>query len=330
MSYEDIPTIPKVELYLTDTFEIWRNKFNQAVFAISDSVDVIIATIAQIPQPETVAERYHASESTEYGLSTDTLYGHAKASSTTPLPSAAQASVGTETSGFARGDHVHPHSQYSATTAKLETARSIDGIMFDGTSNTSRALSCTTAAGTVAKTITKTGFSLQTGAFLFVVFSITNTASNPTLNVNGTGAKPIYISSELSTHKAEPYSLLANKEYLFVYNGSAWVVVNASMFCPNITSDSFYNNNFNNLTIPGEYYIVTTTSTSNAPLSVASGWWVRVKTAYTTSGLQVIQEARMHNTSASTASSGPANLLVRCYNGNSWGTWEYNYAQFAN
>lgn len=50
----------------------------------------------------------HASSSSAYGLSTDTLYGHAMASSTTPKASAATAVVGSETAKFARGDHVHP------------------------------------------------------------------------------------------------------------------------------------------------------------------------------------------------------------------------------
>lgn len=50
----------------------------------------------------------HASSSSDYGLASASLYGHAKASGTTPK-APGTASVGTETNKFARGDHVHPH-----------------------------------------------------------------------------------------------------------------------------------------------------------------------------------------------------------------------------
>ncbi len=50
----------------------------------------------------------HASSGSDYGLASASLYGHAKASGTTPK-APGTASVGTETNKFARGDHVHPH-----------------------------------------------------------------------------------------------------------------------------------------------------------------------------------------------------------------------------
>jgi hypothetical protein len=51
---------------------------------------------------------------------------------------------------------------------------------------------CSTAAGTAAKTVTVDNFSLEEGAAVIVKFTNSNSASSPTLNVNGTGAKPIY------------------------------------------------------------------------------------------------------------------------------------------
>ena len=50
---------------------------------------------------------------------------------------------------------------------------------------------CSTAAGTAAKVVSIPGFALATGAEVTVRFTVTNTASSPTLNINGTGAKPI-------------------------------------------------------------------------------------------------------------------------------------------
>lgn len=53
---------------------------------------------------------------------------------------------------------------------------------------------CSTGASTVAKTATATGsatFSLQTGSRVSIKFTNSNTAADPTLNVNSTGAKAI-------------------------------------------------------------------------------------------------------------------------------------------
>lgn len=80
----------------------------------------------------------HASSGTTYGVSTASNYGHAKASSTSPKGNGT-AAVGSETSSFARGDHVHPLqttvSGNAGTATKLATARTINGTAFDGSAN---------------------------------------------------------------------------------------------------------------------------------------------------------------------------------------------------
>ena len=109
-----------------------------------------------------------------------------------------------------------------ATTAKakqLETARKIDGVNFDGTTDITHYGTCSTAAGTAAKTVAVTGFNLVTGARVTVKFTVTNTAASPTLNVNGTGAKAIkYRGSTISTGY-----LAANRVYEFVYDGTDYL-----------------------------------------------------------------------------------------------------------
>ena len=65
------------------------------------------------------------------------------------------------------------------------------------------------------------GFALATGAEVTVSFTVTNTASSPTLNVNGTGAKPIqYRNAAISAGY-----LAANRTYRFVYDGSSYELV---------------------------------------------------------------------------------------------------------
>ncbi len=77
------------------------------------------------------------------------------------------------------------------------------------------------AAATAAKTVTLNGFNLATGAKVAVKFTVTNTAANPTLNVNGTGAKSLkYRGAAISTD-----ALAANRIYEFIYDGTDYVFV---------------------------------------------------------------------------------------------------------
>ena len=107
------------------------------------------------------------------------------------------------------------------SAAKLQTARTIDGVDFNGTSAIAHFGTCSTAAATVAKVVACTGFKLVTGARIIVKFTITNTAANPTLNVNGSGARAIqYRGSAISAGY-----LAANRTLEFVYDGSAYQLV---------------------------------------------------------------------------------------------------------
>ena len=80
---------------------------------------------------------------------------------------------------------------------------------------------CSTAAETAAKVVSLPGFALATGAEVTVRFTVTNTASSPTLNINGTGAKPIQYRNAAI---AAGY-LAANRTYRFVYDGTYWQIV---------------------------------------------------------------------------------------------------------
>ena len=103
----------------------------------------------------------------------------------------------------------------------LVAKRTIDGMQFDGSANIHHYAECSTAAATAAKTVTLSGFTLATGARIIVRFTVTNTAANPTLNVNGTGAKAIqYRNAAISAGY-----LAANRLREFVYDGSAWELI---------------------------------------------------------------------------------------------------------
>lgn len=175
-------------------------------------------------KPSSFTPAAHASTATTYGVSSASNYGHAMASSTTPIV-AGTAAVGSETAKFARGDHVHPAqtsvSGNAGTATKLATARTIDGVDFDGSAAISHYASCSTAAATAAKAVSLTGYKLVTGSLVAVKFTVANTAANPTLNVNSTGAKAIYYMGAAITAGY----LAANRTYLFVYNGTQYELV---------------------------------------------------------------------------------------------------------
>ena len=109
----------------------------------------------------------------------------------------------------------------AAASTKLATARNINGLSFDGTANRVNYGTCSTAAGTATKVVACTGFALVTGAEITVKFTVTNTASNPTLNVNSTGAKTIYYNGSAISAGY----LKANKTYSFRYNGTQYDLV---------------------------------------------------------------------------------------------------------
>lgn len=108
---------------------------------------------------------------------------------------------------------------YSAT--RLRTARTIDGVDFDGTAAINHFNTCATADGTAAKVVACQGFKLVTGARVIVKFSATDTAGNCTLNVNNTGARNIQIGGV----NIKPRQLEANCLYEFIYTGSVYEMV---------------------------------------------------------------------------------------------------------
>lgn len=83
---------------------------------------------------------------------------------------------------------------------------------------------CGTAAATAAKTVEMTGFKLITGATVFIKFTYANTAANPTLNVQTTGAKPIVLyGTTAASTVAETTGWQAGAILCLTYDGTSWV-----------------------------------------------------------------------------------------------------------
>lgn len=82
-----------------------------------------------------------------------------------------------------------------------------------------------TAAGTAEKAVSCSNFVLFNGARIQVTFTNANTASAPTLNVNSTGAKAIYINKTV-TSSSNLLLWTAGSKMEFVYDGTGWIAQN--------------------------------------------------------------------------------------------------------
>lgn len=121
---------------------------------------------------------------------------------------------------------------FDGIALKWRTARNINGMSVDGSENRMNYGTCSTASATAGKTVDCKGFSLVTGAEIVVKFMVTNSAASPTLNVNGTGAKPIFYRGAAIIAGY----LAAGRTYGFRYNGAQYDLVG------DIDTDVRYNN----------------------------------------------------------------------------------------
>lgn len=86
----------------------------------------------------------------------------------------------------------------------------------------------TTASATVAKTATVDGdFTLYKNARVSVFFQNANTSTSPTLNVAGTGAKPIWAYGGPLSADGNTFNWVANSTIEFVYDGEHWLVADS-------------------------------------------------------------------------------------------------------
>ena len=94
----------------------------------------------------------------------------------------------------------------------------------------SRYCTCSTAAATAEKTasITSGTFTLEAGAKVTVNFTNANSADNPTLNINSTGAKRIYNRGAIIA--ASETKVLLRGCVDFVYDGTYWVLVGSYVY----------------------------------------------------------------------------------------------------
>lgn len=157
--------------------------------------------------------------------------------------------------------------------ATLTTPRKIDGVSFNGSANISHYATCSTAGATAAKTVSCTGFTYETGAWIAVKFDEVNTAENVTLNVNSLGAKNVYYrASQLGSRGLGQ----AGRVYLFVYDGTIFRLVGDLDTDTTYDSLDFGNGFFEATTPTDDVYNISTTGTIYADFSLSVGGRVSV------------------------------------------------------
>jgi phage minor structural protein len=182
---------------------------------------------------------------TKYGLS---INGHTVAlvaggsDSSVTVPDNFTTEYETKLNGIEAGAEVNVQSDWNASSgdAQILNKPSIpaktselanDSNFINGNAGGLFYGTCSTAAGTQAKAVACAEFAsadLVAGTFIVVTFTNTNTGATGglTLNVNGTGAKPLkYINNGALGNIPSTGYLKANVEYPFYYDGANWVVV---------------------------------------------------------------------------------------------------------
>lgn len=99
---------------------------------------------------------------------------------------------------------------------------------------------CSTAAGTAAKTSTIANFRLMPGAVVHLACSTANTKVDAalTLNINATGAKTIYVDGA-ATSSTNTLTWAAGDVLTFVYSGSYWYYAGGATALAKVASGSF-------------------------------------------------------------------------------------------
>lgn len=124
---------------------------------------------------------------------------------------------------------------------------------------------CTTEGATADKvvTISDENWKLLAGCVVFVYFANSNSASNVRLNVNGTGAYPIWYNNAEYTSTGTQYTGYAKRVINYMFNGTHWVYVGSSYDA---------NTTYKNVTLGHGYVTCTTAESTTAKVGTLSSY----------------------------------------------------------
>lgn len=114
------------------------------------------------------------------------------------------------------------------SATKLTTARTIDGVSFDGSANIHHYGTCTTSAGDGAKVATledSMPVTITKGTVVFIKFRSGCGSDSPTLSVNGSTPAPIMRDSDDRATSLTKNSWNAGSVVPLIYTGDAWYII---------------------------------------------------------------------------------------------------------
>lgn len=126
---------------------------------------------------------------------------------------------------------------------------------------------CSTAADVAAKVVSLSGntnWKLTTGSIIMVSFTNTNTAEGVTINVNNTGAYPIWYNASEYTGAGNTYTGYAGRVTTYMFNGTHWVWVSNSY-------DANTQSNTNSTDTSNKIYLVGATSQGSNKTTYSHG-----------------------------------------------------------
>ena len=324
-------------IYLKDSLDIWRDKFNKMISQVrsieeypdqTDKSGYVLSTngtnVEWIPK-KTIFDEFGIN--TGDGTATVFPAGISVGNFVCNIDSLGNVT----TSGNIKAVNITATGSFygnvsgNATTATtLKTARTIDGISFNGSANITHYGTCSTAAATAAKVVTCSGFTLATGSRVQVTFSNTNTAnlSAVTLNVNNTGAKQFYIPGSngvLSSKYVNGISgLFAGGKcvYTLVYNGTAYQIESISYGQIQYFVGASSAISLNNCIYTGRYYLSGANNVTNRPNG--STGWLDVFTINPTNASYLKQIWYQMDTNGT----NDYYTYERVSNGTSWSSWK--------
>lgn len=151
------------------------------------------------------------------------------------------------------------------TAGKWETARSINGMLVDGSADRANYGDCNSAAGSAVKNVSCPGFALTEGAEVTVHFTNGNTAVGPMLSVNGTAAK------EMWNYCMPMGDIMEDSICTFRYSWGVWKLVNGGSSNAGAASKWTTPRNINGMLVDGSgdrtnYGVVSSCDTSRGML----------------------------------------------------------------
>lgn len=152
-----------------------------------------------------------------------------------------------------------------ATTSESGLMSVVDKIKLDGITDGAVPryyAVCSTAAATAAKAVTVDNtFELVVGAQVTIRFTYANSASSPTLNVNGTGAKPIYrYGTTACSTSSSTTGWSAGAMITLTYDGTGWV------------RDYWNNTTYSNVSLGQGYATCTTAAATTEKVGTLSSY----------------------------------------------------------